>query len=230
MAVDGNTRAIACCWLGRTEYRECWDLQRRIFDARRAGTVGDVLLLTEHDPVYTIGRSGDRLHVLAQDEELRRKRIDVVDVDRGGDVTYHGPGQLVGYPILDLHSHYLDLHRFLRDLEETIIRALSLNGIAGVRDEGLTGVWVNGEKICAVGIKAVEWITMHGFALNVSTDLGAFGRIIPCGIFHKGVTSMAECQSRQFDLPAVGNDVARAFGDVFGVRVDAVSPESLINH
>ena len=139
-ALDELPLVLRVCRLGRTDYRSCWALQKKLLDARRRGSISDTLLLTEHDPVYTIGRSGDRLHVLADPDELRRRNVEVVDVDRGGDVTFHGPGQLVGYPIMDLRQRACDLHRSLRDLEEVVIRVLAAHGILAGRDEGLTGV------------------------------------------------------------------------------------------
>ena len=205
--------------LGRTDYRRCWDLQRRVFDLRPCKAIPDTLLLTEHEHVYTIGRSGNANHLLAQNEEMKASGIALYFNDRGGDITYHGPGQLVGYPILDLHSHYLDLHRYLRDLEEVIIRTLRSYGIEGKRDPGYTGVWVGGDKICAIGIKANRWITMHGFALNVSTDLSLFGRIIPCGIFEKGVTSLHEHLAAPPPMSDVLDRVVGEFGRVFGSTI-----------
>jgi lipoate-protein ligase B len=214
--------------IGRTRYAEAWRLQQRLWDLRRAGRVGDVLLYTEHEHVYTIGKGGDANHLLATGNELREAGVDFFEIDRGGDVTYHGPGQIVGYPIIDLHNYYTDLHRYLRSLEETIIVALRSFGIVGTREEGLTGVWVNGEKIAAIGVKASRWITMHGFALNVSTDLTRFSRIIPCGIFHKGVTSMNAVLGRAVDTADVQARLTEAFRSVFDCRTETVSKEELI--
>jgi lipoyl(octanoyl) transferase len=201
---------------GRTPYEACWALQRSLAARRASGEIPDTLVLTEHDHVYTLGSGSDDNHLLAGAEELRQRGIAVVWNDRGGDVTYHGPGQLVGYPIIDLRGHYLDLHRYLRDLEEVIILALVFFGLKGERVSGYTGVWVGGEKICAIGIKSSRWITMHGFALNVNTDLSFFDRIIPCGIFEKGVTSMAALLGRELPMPDVEKAVIGAFSSVFG--------------
>ncbi len=220
-------RELHVAWLGRTEYRRCWSLQQRLFDLRRAGAVPDTLLLTEHNPVFTIGRTGDPCHVLAEAEELRRRGIELVDCDRGGDVTYHGPGQLVAYPILDLHGFYLDLHRYLRALEQSVIVLLSRYGIRADRHPAYTGVWVGDEKICAIGIRSSRWITMHGLALNVNTDLTPFDRIIPCGIFEKGVTSMERLLGRPLPLEAIGAEFAEAFGAVFAVHTSPAVPECL---
>ena len=202
--------------LGRTRYRECWDLQRALFARRAAGELTDLLLLTEHEHVYTLGTGSDVHHLLASEAELSERGIDVVAVDRGGDITYHGPGQLVGYPLLDLHAYTRDLHWYLRRLEEVIIRVLEGFHVSGSRLEGYTGVWVGGEKICAIGIKASRWITMHGFALNVNTDLSFFDRIIPCGIFERGVTSLQEVLGSAPPMHAVASAVAGAFAEVFG--------------
>ena len=214
--------------IGRTAYQACWDVQRALVEARRAGTVPDTLLLTEHDHVYTIGTGGSDLHLLAGEEELREKGVSVVRTDRGGDITYHGPGQLVGYPILDLSTRHCDLHRYLRDLEEVIIRTLAGFGVRGGRIDGYTGVWVAGEKICAIGIKSSRWITMHGFALNVNTDLTYFQRIIPCGIFERGVTSLREVLGKEIPLSAVAAPLARAFGEVFECAMESARPEDLL--
>jgi lipoate-protein ligase B len=218
-------------WLGRREYHWSWSLQRRLHAKRCSGSQGDVLLLTEHDPVYTIGRSGNDHHLLAGADELERRKIPVVHNDRGGDITYHGPGQLVGYPILDLRGFTCDLHRYLRDLEEAIIRTLDAYTIRGRRESQYTGVWVGSEKICAIGIKTRQWVTMHGFALNVNTDLRAFDRIIPCGIFERGVTSMEQVLGRPLALEEVAGHVVEAFGLVFGrtmreVRLEEEAGES----
>jgi lipoate-protein ligase B len=212
--------------LGRTRYAEAWKLQQQLWDLRARGEAGDLLLFTEHEPVYTIGKGGDADHVLADDAELTRTGAELFRIDRGGDVTYHGPGQMVGYPIMDLTARP-DLHRYLRDLEEVIIRSLSAYGITGVREEGLTGVWVGGEKVAALGVKVSRWITMHGFALNVATDLQRFDRIIPCGIFHKGVTSVERLLGRSVPMSDVRRELVRSFGDVFGATMDVGSLEAL---
>jgi lipoate-protein ligase B len=206
---------VAVCDLGRTRYAEAWKRQQQIFDLRHHGLVGDILLLNEHEHVYTIGKAGDDNHLLASDDELRQGGVDVFHIDRGGDITYHGPGQLVGYPILDLNLYGADIHRYLRGLEEVLIRALGDFGIEGEREDGMTGVWVKGEKIAALGVKVSRWITMHGFALNVNTDLSRFSRIIPCGIFHKGVTSMERLLGQTVSTDDVKRSVAEAFAEVF---------------
>ena len=176
--------------LGLVPYEEAWALQNRLADGRRAGIVPDTLILLEHPHTYTIGRRGTRDHVYLSEEELTRRGITCLEVDRGGDVTYHGPGQLVGYPILDLGPQP-DVGRYLRNLEGCLIDVLADFGIVARRLEGYTGVWLGDRKIAAIGVKVSQGVTTHGFALNVSTDLSLFTHILACGIPDKGVTSMA---------------------------------------
>jgi lipoyl(octanoyl) transferase len=205
--------------LGLTDYKSTWDLQRKLFELQVTGKISDVVLLNEHHHVYTLGKSSDNNHLLATEDELKSNGAEVFHIDRGGDITYHGPGQLVGYPILNLNNYYLDIHRYLRDLEEVIIRTLSEFGIQSHRDEKFTGVWVGSDKIAAIGVKVSRWVTMHGFALNVNTDLSYFDRIIPCGIFHKGVTSLHRLLGKPVSMDEVRRAVGYNVGEVFGVRV-----------
>jgi lipoyl(octanoyl) transferase len=209
--------------LGRTPYRECWDLQRTLVDQRARSVCGDRLLLTEHDPVYTFGTGSDTNHLLASPEELNSLAADVVHTDRGGDVTFHGPGQLVVYPILDLTHYRPDLHWYLRQLEEVVLRTLKVFGISAGRMPEYTGVWVSGEKICALGVRCSRWVTSHGLALNVAADLTYFGRIIPCGIFERGVTSMEKVLGNAPPLGKVGEVLIREFGVVFDVEMNVVA-------
>jgi lipoyl(octanoyl) transferase len=204
--------------IGRTRYAEAWTLQQEIWKLRQANALQDILLLTEHDHVYTLGKSTDDNHLLASQEELKASGTDVFHIDRGGDITYHGPGQIVGYPIIDLNNYFLDIHRYLRSLEEVIIRALDAFGIVAGREKDMTGVWVNDEKIAAIGVKVSRWVTMHGFALNVNTDISRFDRIIPCGIFHKGVTSMQRAMSHDVNIESVREALVKSFTDVFGCQ------------
>jgi lipoate-protein ligase B len=191
---------IAVVRLGRSEYRGCWELQRCLQERRAAGDISDVLLLTEHNPVITLGTTANANHLLASADLLSREGIDVVVLDRGGDVTFHGPGQLVAYPVFDLTQLRPDLHWYLRQLEGLVIGGLAAFGVRASRVEGYTGVWVGEEKICAIGINVRRWITMHGFALNVNTDLSFFRHIIPCGIAERGVTSLAAQLGRCVDI------------------------------
>jgi lipoyl(octanoyl) transferase len=188
--------------LGLVPYDEAWALQNRLAVARRAGAVPDTLILLEHPHTYTIGRSGTRDHVFLSEAEMAARGITCLDVDRGGDVTYHGPGQLVGYPILDL-SPTPDVGLYLRNLEGCLIDVLADFGIAAGRLPGYTGVWIGDRKIAAIGIKVSQGVTTHGFALNVSTDLSLFTHILACGIPDKGVTSMAVELGGQPQMAAV---------------------------
>ncbi len=215
--------------LGLTAYQPTWELQQKIFDLRANKKIIDVLLLTEHHHVYTLGKSGDKTHLLAGQMELQASGADVYHIDRGGDVTYHGPGQLVGYPILDLSHYYLDLHRYLRDIEEILIRTLKDFGIKGHREENYTGVWAGSDKIAAIGVKVSRWITMHGFSLNVNTKLSYFDRIIPCGIFHKGITSMERILGNEVSIQDVIKSVSSHFGDVFGIHTITADKDELFS-
>ena len=212
------THYIQVLQLGLTDYKSTWDLQQKIFDLRVEGKISDVLLLNDHHHVYTIGKSGNDDHLLANDEELKKSGAEVYRIDRGGDITYHGPGQLVGYPILNLENYYLDVHRYLRNIEEVIIRTLAEYDIHASRDGKFTGVWVDNDKIAAIGVKVSHWVTMHGFALNVNTDLSYFDRIIPCGIFHKGVTSIEKLLGRKVNMNDVSEKIIQQFQEVFSVE------------
>jgi lipoyl(octanoyl) transferase len=191
-------------------------LQDRLVAERRAGLVGDTLLLLEHPHVITMGSSSLREHVLVDTAERERRGIELFEVGRGGDVTYHGPGQLVGYPILDLKPDRKDLHRYLRDLEEVMIRAAGALGVRADRAPGLTGAWTGTGKLAAIGVRVSSgWITSHGFALNVCNDLSWFGTIVPCGIHDREVTSLARELGRNVPLEAASDAVLEAFKDVF---------------
>jgi len=208
-------------------YADALALQRSLVDARRAGTVGDLLLLVEHPPVLTLGVRGDggRSHILVGPEELASHDIDVFEAGRGGDVTYHGPGQIVGYPIIDLNPDRRDVHKYVRDLEEALIRVAADFGIAAGRIAGLTGVWVGDDKLAAIGVRIQRWITSHGFAMNHTTDLSAFSLIVPCGIADRGVTSLARlgCTASR---DAVEARIVARMGEVFDrVVVDATMLE-----
>jgi len=210
-------------WLGRMPYDEALELQGRLVVARREGTIPDQLLMVEHPHVITLGSGSEESHVLAGPEELDRRGIQRFDVGRGGDVTYHGPGQLVGYPILDLKPDRTDLHRYLRDLEEVLIQALETLGIDGEREPGLTGVWVGSAKVAAIGVRVSSgWITSHGFALNVSTDLDFFGTLIPCGLSDRDVTSLERVLGRSVDPAEVRRAVVRSFAAVFRMKPVAI--------
>jgi lipoyl(octanoyl) transferase len=203
--------------LGRIPYADALALQRELVEERRAGRVGDLLLLVEHPHVLTLGVRGDggRSHILASAEALAARSIEIHETGRGGDITYHGPGQLVGYPIIDLKPDRCDVHRYVRDLEEVLIRVAADYGIEAGRAPGLTGVWVGESKLAAIGVRIARWITSHGFALNVATDLAYFNLIVPCGIAGRGVTSLETLLGRGVDRADVEDRVVRHFGDVF---------------
>lgn len=217
--------------LGLADYKTTWDLQKEIHLYKQKNPINDVIITVEHPHVYTLGKTGTRDHVLINDDEMKAKGISYYEIDRGGDITYHGPGQLVVYPIFDLNNHYKDTHRFLRDLEKVVILTLADYGIEGKHDEEYTGVWVGEEKICAIGIKASRWITMHGLALNVNNDLSYFDKIIPCGIFHKGVTSMSKIRAQEIDMAELKKNILNKFKAVFGFEnILQTNPEPIFHH
>jgi len=202
--------------LGLIDYKEAWDLQREIFELRYKKLVPDTLLLLEHSHTYTLGRTADAAHLIGSKEYLKENNISVYDIDRGGDITYHGPGQIVGYPIIDLNNWFKDTHKYLRGLEEIIIRTCSEFGVIGHRDPEHTGVWVGNNKIAAIGIKVSRWITMHGFAFNINSDLSYFKGIIPCGIHDKGVTSILNETGQNTDINEVKRKLTENFKEFFG--------------
>jgi len=203
--------------LGCVPYPEALALQRSLVDERRAGRTGDLLLLLEHPHVLTLGVRGDggRSHVLAAPEALAARGVEVHESGRGGDITYHGPGQIVGYPIIDLQPDRCDVHRYVRDLEEVLIRTAADYGVEAGRVDGLTGVWVGREKLAAIGVRIGRWVTSHGFAFNVATDLQYFDLIVPCGIVDRGVTSLARLLGRPIEPGEVEDRIADHFAHVF---------------
>ena len=203
--------------LGVVAYEEALTLQRALVEARRADRVPDLLLLLQHPPVITLGVKGDggRSNIMASSDRLAELGIEVSETGRGGDVTYHGPGQIVGYPILDLQPDRCDVHKYVRDVEEVMIRVCADYGVVAGRIKGLTGAWVGGDKIGAIGIRISRWVTSHGFAFNVSTNLDHFKLIVPCGISDGGVTSLETLTGRAAPIPEVEDRVIRHFGDVF---------------
>jgi lipoyl(octanoyl) transferase len=222
--------------LGTASYGPCWDLQetyfqeslnrksdnRKLPEEEQIPTV-DRLLFVEHPHVYTLGKSGNLENLLANEEQLKAIQAEFYPINRGGDITYHGPGQLVGYPILDLDHYFTDIHRYLRTLEEVIIQVLAEYGIAGDRSPGETGVWLDvgtpfARKICAMGVRASRWVTMHGWAFNVNTDLKYFEYIVPCGITDKSVTSLERELKRAVPMEEIKEKVKRHFALQFGVE------------
>ena len=222
--------------LGTMPYAEALLLQRAVAKARISGELDeDVLILVEHPPVVTLGRSSKEKHLLASPALLAARGVELHEVERGGDVTFHGPGQLVGYPIVDLKRHTQDLHWYLRQVEEALIRGVSRLGIRGERSAGLTGVWSDGRKLASIGVHARDWVTWHGFALNVTTDLSYFDLIVPCGIAAVEMTSVAREKERHGEaaddaaqLAEATRDALRdAFADVFSLTPVALDPAAL---
>lgn len=209
--------------LGIVPYGEALALQRSLVEQRRAGAIPDLLLLLQHPPVITLGVKGDggRGNITATSAQLAQLGVEVHEAGRGGDVTYHGPGQIVGYPILDLRPDRCDVHRYVRDLEEVMIRVCADYGVTAGRIKGLTGAWVGAEKIGAIGVRISRWITSHGFAFNVDTNLGHFQLIVPCGISDRGVTSLAKAAGRPVPVGEVEDGLIRHLADVF--QRDAVT-------
>jgi len=203
--------------LGLVSYAEALALQRSLVEDRRAGRINDLLLLVEHPHVLTLGAKGDggRSHILVPTDALAARGIDVHEAGRGGDVTYHGPGQIVGYPILDLNPDRRDVRRYVRDLEEVLIRVARDYGVVADRVPGLTGVWVGDEKLAAIGVRIARWITSHGFAFNLATSLEYFDLIVPCGITDRGVTSLERLLGRSVDRREVEDCIATRFCEVF---------------
>jgi lipoate-protein ligase B len=212
--------------LGLVAYGDALELQRRVARDRISGALEqDLLLLVEHPPVVTLGRSAKERHLLASPALLAARGVELFEVERGGDVTFHGPGQLVGYPIIDLKRHKRDLHWYLRSVEEALIRALGELGIPAERNTGFTGVWTAGRKIASIGVHARDWVTWHGFALNVTTDLSYFDLMVPCGIEAVTMTSVArELGGKAPAMARVEEVVAQAFGGVFGLDLREAGP------
>ena len=209
-------RTVEVRRLGFVPYSEALELQKALVEQRRAGRVPDLLLLLQHPAVITLGvRRDSRLHVTADDGLLAAQGIEVHEAGRGGDVTYHGPGQIVAYPILDLRPGRCDVHRYVRDLEEVMIRVCGDYGLEAQRVRGLSGAWVGAEKIGAIGVRISRWITSHGFAFNVNTRLEGFQLIVPCGIADRGVTSLAKLLGREVSIGEVEERIIRRFAEVF---------------
>lgn len=213
--------------LGRVGYQEACQLQADLVDRRINDGISDTILLLEHPPTITVGKSGKPENILASQHELRKRGIPLFFSDRGGDVTYHGPGQLVVYPIIDLKNRDRDLHRYAYDLEEVIISTLGDFGIVATRDESHRGVWVLDKEMAAIGLRVRRWVTMHGFALNVNTDLEPFSLINPCGFTDRGATSMAVLLGREVPMAAVTEGVLDRFSKVFGAEMKLLSPDSI---
>jgi lipoate-protein ligase B len=213
--------------LGRVGYREAYHLQANLLDRRIDDGITDTFLLLEHPPTISVGKSGKPENILASQRELRERGIPLFFSDRGGDVTYHGFGQLVVYPIISLKNREKDLHRYVYDLEEVVIRTLGDFGIVATRDESHRGVWVSGKEMAAIGLRVRKWVTMHGFALNMNMDLEPFSLINPCGFTDRGATSMAVVLAQEIPMAAVIERVLARFSKVFNAEMKLLGPDSL---
>ena len=225
--------------LGVLSYKDSWEHQKTIFDniisqkiknrtLKKKNKTDNYLLIVEHKPIFTIGKSGDTSNLLLDTKQLKSKNIEFKKINRGGDITFHGSGQVVGYPILDLDNFFTDIGQYLRTLEEVIISAIGFFGLKGYRINGETGVWVkdklnSDKKICAFGIKASRWVTMHGFALNVNTDLKYFDYIVPCGISDKGVTSLEETLNKKITTKMVKKKIYENFARLFNAELSHIN-------
>lgn len=212
-------RSFTAHRLGCIAYGDAHALQERLVEARKAGTLGDTVLLLEHPKVITMGRKASREHILMSGEALREGGYELHETGRGGDVTFHGPGQLVVYPIIDLKPDREDVRRYVRDLEETMIRVCADYGVNAERSEGLNGTWVGQRKVGAVGVRISQWVTMHGMALNVNTDLSSFAAIVPCGITDRGVTSLSQELQRPLAFDEVADKTVRHFARLFDAEL-----------
>ncbi|MCX6170847.1 MAG: lipoyl(octanoyl) transferase LipB [Ignavibacteriales bacterium] len=215
MANQSTYRTFDYCDLGLLDYKQAWDLQKEIFDLRLRNEISDTLFLLEHPHTYTLGKVAEKENLITSESQLKELGVSVFEIDRGGDITYHGPGQIVGYPILKLSDWKEDTHQYLRGLEEVIILTCREYGIETERNPKYTGVWIGERKIAAIGIKVSRWITMHGFAFNINTDLSYFGGIIPCGIKDKDVTSLQRELGREISIDEVKEKLIMNFKKVF---------------
>lgn len=214
------------CDLGMIDYKHAWDLQKEIFDLRLGNKINDTFFLLEHPHTYTLGKVTEKENLVSSDAQLRKLGVAVYEIDRGGDITYHGPGQIVGYPIIKLSDWKEDTHQYLRGLEEMIIQTCEEYGLKTERNPKYTGVWINDRKIAAIGIKVSRWITMHGFAFNINTDLSYFSGIIPCGIKDKDVTSLQRELGRKIEIAEVKKKLIKNFQKVFGYSEFVVKEKS----
>ena len=218
--------------VGMMKYASAWEMQKLFVEGRKAGRVPDVLLLCSHPPVITLGRNGDAANLRASERVLKQMGIEYRLTDRGGDITYHGPGQVVGYPIMDLTEHRRDVRWYVAQLEEVMIRVAADFGVTAHRAEGMHGVWVDtaqgSEKLGALGVHLSRWVTSHGFAFNVATDLRHFDLIVPCGLEGKRATSLEKVLGRGVDMEKAKAAVVRNFGDVFGMEMEKAKVESAL--
>ena len=214
--------------IGKIDFDQAWRIQKQLFELRRSDQIKDIILLCEHPHTITLGKSGSQENLLITTDDLADQSINYVEIDRGGDITYHGPGQLVAYPIINLNNYFRDAHKYLRFLEDVIIKLLAIYQIEGGRIDGLTGVWVGNSKICAIGVKISRWITMHGLAFNVSTDLNYFQKIVPCGISDKSVCNLSELIGKQLQLSEVSSKMIDCFETTFDISCQPIEKNELI--
>jgi len=208
--------------LGRTEYKSTWDLQKKLVNLRANGKLPDCLIMTEHEPVLTMGRGTSKSNLLSAPEELQKLNIELYKIERGGDITFHGPGQIVAYPIIDLSARGRDLHKYLRDLEQVVIDTLKEFDITAATKKGLTGVWVQNHKLAAIGVAVSRWVSYHGLALNVNTDLEYFKHINPCGITRFPVGSISSILGKQVNFDEVSKILTENFANYFGYEMKTV--------
>ena len=228
--VNKEKRKLVYCDLGLIDYKYAWDLQKSIHQLRVENKIDDVLLMLEHPHTYTLGKTTDKKNLVSEKKYLDENKISVYDIDRGGDITYHGPGQIVGYPIISLTNWQQDTHKYLRALEEVIIKVCAEYDLDGSRVDKYTGVWLDDRKICAIGIKVSRWITMHGFAFNVNTDLKLFNGIIPCGITDKDVTSLNRELKKEISLSEVKEKIIHHFDVIFNYdQIEFKTKEELLS-
>lgn len=226
-----ENRNLKYCDLGLIDYQEAWTLQKEIFELRYKNKISDTLLLLEHPNTYTLGKVADKNNLIGSNQYLEKNQISVYDIDRGGDITYHGPGQIVGYPIINLNDWQKDTHKYLRALEEVIISSCGSYNLICNRNAKHTGVWIEDRKIAAIGIKVSRWITMHGFAFNVNTELAMFQGIVPCGITDKGVTSLEKELGAKINLSEVKALLLKKFLEIFNYgSVEEISSNSLLQN
>jgi len=211
-----SNRKFDYCDLGFIDYKEAWDLQKEIFIKRTHDEIGDTFFMLEHPHTYTLGKVAEKENLLSGEEQLKKRGISVYEIDRGGDITYHGPGQIVGYPIIKLSDWKEDTHAYLRGLEEIIMNVCFDYGLKAERNPKYTGVWIDNRKIAAIGIKVSRWVTMHGFAFNINTDLNLFNGIIPCGIRDKEVTSLEKELGKKISIDEVKMKLLKEFEKFFG--------------
>lgn len=227
--MNKDIRKIVYCDLGLIDYKEAWDLQKSVHQLRAENRIDDVFFLLEHPHTYTLGKTADKENLVGSEKYLSYNKISVYDIDRGGDITYHGPGQIVGYPIINLTNWQQDTHKYLRALEELIINVCSEYGLNSGRVEKYTGVWIDDRKICAIGIKVSRWITMHGFAFNVNTDLKLFNGIIPCGISDKDVTSLNRELKKELNVSEVKERILHHFSKIFSYdQIEFISKSEIL--